>query len=147
MLKFIPVLRTCHFRQRPAGADFAIHAEQKKWLCHLLIMFKWLYRLFCNILMQPPKVRKPPQKPTICPCGSTGNAPKTRGQSTFDTGVHFSQVRQEIQLFFLRFLAETALFIYNPDMMNKFFRWYFRTSLVLRILVCFAAGSVIGGLL
>jgi Na+/H+-dicarboxylate symporter len=32
-------------------------------------------------------------------------------------------------------------------MMNKFFRWYFGTSLVLRILVCFAAGSVIGGLL
>ena len=32
-------------------------------------------------------------------------------------------------------------------MTNKLFRWYFRTSLVLRILACFAAGSVIGGLL
>ena len=33
--------------------------------------------------MQSPKVRKTLQKPTICPCGSTGNAPKSSGQSTF----------------------------------------------------------------
>jgi len=31
--------------------------------------------------------------------------------------------------------------------MNKFFRWYFKTSLILRIIVCFIAGSVIGGIL
>ena len=31
--------------------------------------------------------------------------------------------------------------------MRKFFRWYFGTSLILRIIVCFIAGSVIGGVL
>jgi len=31
--------------------------------------------------------------------------------------------------------------------MRKFFRWYFGTSLILRIIVCFIAGSVIGGIL
>jgi hypothetical protein len=37
--------------------------------------------------MQPPKVRKTWQKPTICPCGSTTHAPKSRGQGIFDAGV------------------------------------------------------------
>jgi hypothetical protein len=37
--------------------------------------------------MQPSKVQKTPQKPTICPCGSTANAPKSKWQSTFDAGV------------------------------------------------------------
>ena len=31
--------------------------------------------------------------------------------------------------------------------MTKFLRWYFKTSLILRIIVCFAAGSIIGGVL
>ena len=31
--------------------------------------------------------------------------------------------------------------------MKRFFRWYFGTSLILRIIVCFIAGSIIGGVL
>lgn len=31
--------------------------------------------------------------------------------------------------------------------MNKFFKWYVKTSLLLRILVCFIAGAIIGGVL
>jgi hypothetical protein len=38
-------------------------------------------------LMQPSKVQKTPQKPTVCPCGSTAHTPKSRGQNTFDAGV------------------------------------------------------------
>ena len=38
MLKFIPVSRFRYFSQRPAGAGFAIHAEQKKWPCHLILV-------------------------------------------------------------------------------------------------------------
>jgi len=43
-------------------------------------------------MMQPPKVRKTPQKPTICPCGSTGNASKSSGKSTFDAGVRYEEI-------------------------------------------------------
>jgi hypothetical protein len=53
-----------------------------------------LFGFDCKFLtnkMQPPKVRKTPQKPTICPCGSTANAPKSRGQNTFDAGVPFDK--------------------------------------------------------
>ena len=37
------------------------------------------------------KSPRKPQKPTIRPCGSTANAPKSRGQNTFDAGVFFIQ--------------------------------------------------------
>jgi CDGSH-type Zn-finger protein len=47
-----------------------------------------LYNSQHETLMQPSKVRKTPQKPTICPCGSTANAPKSRGQSTFNASVN-----------------------------------------------------------
>jgi hypothetical protein len=62
--------------------------------------------------MQPSKVRKTPQKPTICPCGSTANAPKSAGQITFDAGVFIEQYaaqctilqRNVIQFLFLHIL-------------------------------------------
>jgi hypothetical protein len=46
--------------------------------------------------MQLPKVRKTLQKPTIRPCGSTANAPKSSGQSTFDAGVYLNLQLRDI---------------------------------------------------
>jgi len=40
--------------------------------------------------MQPPKVRTV-QKPTVCPCGTTTHAPKSKGQRPFDAGVQSAQ--------------------------------------------------------
>ncbi|MCK5272674.1 MAG: hypothetical protein KAJ52_08845 [Sedimentisphaerales bacterium] len=42
-------------------------------------------------MIQPAKVRKTPQKPIICPCGSTANYPESRGQRTFDAGVDYDE--------------------------------------------------------